>query len=180
MRRVLIALGLIAASVFIAAPASAHNGGDGPCPGTDDVNKFDVNATSVDFGAAPFNVDLEEGEELHYCIKGPAADGHEHGVLEFGDSLVVQSTFFNDNEQQQEISHASFEVVVVDDPTPSPPDEDEVVNGDPGQGGAALPSVGGDSPWILLTGGLLTILGIAILKLTGRVSGPGPGRHARL
>ena len=59
-------------------------------------------------------------------------------------------------------------------------------DGDDGEGDGddegSLPDTGGGSPWILLTGGLLTVLGIAILSngSMGRMQGSVAGRHVRL
>ena len=69
-------------------------------------------------------------------------------------------------------------------PGEEPPGEDDDDGGDDdgdddGDGDddddKSLPNTGGDSPWILLTGGLLTVLGIAILNSYGPM-----GRHTAL
>jgi hypothetical protein len=60
-------------------------------------------------------------------------------------------------------------------------DEDED-GGDKDRKESALPDTGGQSPWILLTGGLLSVLGIAILS-NGSMSlmqGSVAGRHVKL
>lgn len=43
-----------------------------------------------------------------------------------------------------------------------------------------LPSTGGPSPWILLTGGLLSVLGVAILSNGSLMSAQAAGRHIKL
>ena len=62
-------------------------------------------------------------------------------------------------------------------------DEDGDDDGDGDDDKGALPDTGGQSPWILLTGGLLTVLGIAILNgngSMGRMQGSVAGRHVKL
>ncbi len=60
-------------------------------------------------------------------------------------------------------------------------DDDRDGDGD-GDDEGSLPDTGGGSPWILLTGGLLTVLGIAILSngSMGRMQGSVAGRHVKL
>jgi hypothetical protein len=70
-------------------------------------------------------------------------------------------------------------------PGEPPPGEDDDDGGDDdgdddkddgdGDKGGSLPDTGGDSPWILLTGGLLTVIGIAIVNSNGPM-----GRHTAL
>lgn len=43
-----------------------------------------------------------------------------------------------------------------------------------------LPNTGGPSPWILLTGGLLSVLGVAILSNGSMMSAQAAGRHIKL
>jgi hypothetical protein len=72
-------------------------------------------------------------------------------------------------------------------------DDDDGDDGDDGDGdadggdgdgddddGKALPDTGGQSPWILLTGGLLSVLGIAILSNGSLGREQVVGRHVRL
>ena len=52
-------------------------------------------------------------------------------------------------------------------------------DGDDDDDGGALPDTGGQSPWILLTGGLLSVLGIAILSNGSLGREQVVGRHVR-
>jgi len=68
-----------------------------------------------------------------------------------------------------------------------PPDEDDDDgdgDGDDGDDGdKALPNTGGQSPWILVTGGLLAVLGIAMLNSTPSMGGmhvAARGRHVKI
>jgi len=74
-----------------------------------------------------------------------------------------------------------------DDDDGNPGDDDGDDDGDDGDDGddddkGNLPATGGGSPWILLTGGLLTVLGIAMLTngSMGRMQGSVAGRHVKL
>lgn len=58
-------------------------------------------------------------------------------------------------------------------------DDGDEEGGDDGNGGS-LPDTGGQSPWILLTGGLLSVLGIAILSNGSLGREQVVGRHVRL
>ena len=58
-------------------------------------------------------------------------------------------------------------------------DDGDDGDGDDGDGGA-LPDTGGQSPWILLTGGLLSVLGIAILSNGTLGREQVVGRHVKL
>ena len=196
MRRLLTALAIIAASVFFATPAtaqevdevticharSAENNPYGPQAITVSVSSIITGPNGHDTHDGPLFPEDDWGDIIPPFV-------HEGGAYPGKNWPEGQAILENDCQiPGQE-----------DDDDGTDPGDDDGDDGDDGDGDddgdggggddggddddkAALPSAGaGDaSPWILFTGALLTVLGMAIVGSTNRAYSSVPGRHVKL
>lgn len=186
MRKLLLALAMIAASVVFATPAhaqevdevticharSAENNPYGPQAITVSVSSIITGPNGHDTHDGPVFPEDDWGDII------PPFQ-HEGGFYPGKNWPEGQAILDNDCQIPGEEDDDDGADDGDDDG-----DDDDGDDGDDGDGDdeAALPSAGADdaSPWILFTGALLTILGMAILGSTNRAYSSVPGRHVKL
>ena len=184
MKRVLIALAMIAASLFFAAPASAQTPDDDVkrikiCHRTaSETNPYGPKAITVSVASI---ITVPNGHDTHegpvFPDEGP--DGkwgdiippftHENGEYEGK----------NWTEEGQAIHRNNCQVPGLDDDDDDDDDDDGDGDDDGDDDKAALPATGSQSPWIPTVGALLLTLGISILTRNGSL-GSVVGRHVKL